>query len=443
MDDRQLSRKQKLIKYVVPSTLSMVSIFVYSVVDGVFVGRGVGQDALGAVNIAWPYVMIFTALLMLVTIGGLTITAIRKGRGEIEGMNIAFMHSSAAAFLISFVFMILGTVFVGPVARAMGANDTFFDMVCEYIFWYSVFMVPCGMCTAFSGFVRNDGDPFLVSVGTVTACVLNIFGDWLTVFPLHMGLKGAAIATGASQTIALLIYLSHFARKRGTLRFEKFKVDWDLYKLIIKRGLPECVGQFNCPIVTILYNIELLARLGDIAENAYAVICYVASFAVAAFCGVAEGLQPLFGNSYGEGNAEDLVWYRRTGIVIGLVGAVIIYVALFFVGRPICVLYGLDAETVDYAMETMPKYSIGFVVQSTTVIITSYLYSTTRTKEALIINVLRSFIVDTAVILLLPVLFGNESIWYAFAVYEAIMLVIAVIVMKKADAKGIIGAAKE
>lgn len=421
----------------------MVSIFVYSVVDGVFVGRGVGQDALGAVNIAWPYIMIFTAVLMLMTVGGLTITAIRKGREEVEGMNIAFMHSFTGALVISFVFMIFGTVFVNQMASLMGANETFHEMVSDYIFWYSVFLIPCGLCTTLGGFARNDGDPVLVSASTVFACALNIFGDWLLVYPLQMGLKGAAIATGASQTVSFLIVLSHFLRKRGVLRFERFKVDWGLYKLIIVRGMPECIGQFNCPIVTILYNYELLARLGDIAENAYAVIGYIASFAVAAFCGVAEGLQPLFGNCYGEGDAQDLVWYRRQGIIIGLIGALVIYFALFFVGRPVCVLYGLDAETVDYAMDAMPKYSLGFVVQSTTVIITSYLYSTTRTKEALLINVLRSFIVDTAVILLMPVLFGDTAIWYAFAVYEAIMLVIAIVVMKKADAKGIIGAAKE
>lgn len=431
-------RVKLFIKYVLPSTLSMVSVFFFGVVDGVFVGRGVGTDALGAVNIAFPYVMFFTACVMLSTIGGLTITAIRKGRGDEEGMNVAFMHSLAATFLISVFFCFFGTVFVDTVTKLMGANDTFFPLVRDYVFWYAAFMIPCGLGSAFNGFCRNDGDPVRVSVSTIIATSLNIFGDWLLVFPLHMGLKGAAIATGVAQTVGLLITSTHFIKKKGTLRFEKFKVDWELYKKIFVRGLPECISQFNAPICIMLSNYVILENLGDTAENAFSVIGYVAAFSIAAFAGVAEGLQPLFGNCYGAGNEEDLVWYKRTGLTVGFSGAVFIYILLLFVGRPICALYGLDEATMECTMNAMPQYSIGFFIQAFTVIISSYLYSTTRSREAITINVLRSFIVNTVVILLMPKLLGPETIWFTFPVYELIILVIAYIIMKEADNRGIL-----
>jgi len=417
----------------------MLSIFLYTVVDGIFVGRGVGQDALGAVNIAFPYVMIFTAVVMLINIGGLTITAIRKGRGDIAGMNQAFMHSITAVLIISALFMLFGTVFVKQVSRLMGANETFFDLVCEYTFWYAVFFIPCGALTCLCGAVRNDEGPVLVSVGTVLTTLLNVFGDWLCVYPLHMGLKGAAIATGVAQLAGLLIVLSHFVLKKGVLRFERFKIDWKLYKLIIVRGLPECINQFNPPLVTILINYVLIRYLDDMAVNTYAVVAYVGAFSVAVFCGVAEGLQPLFGNCYGEKNAVDLVWYRRIGIIISFLGSAVIYVALLFFGKPIYVIYGVDAATVKYTVECMPKYALGFIVQAFTTIISAYLYSTTRTTQALVINILRSIVVNTAVILLLPALFGPEIIWFTFPVYEFIVLVAAVVIMVKADQKGIIG----
>lgn len=436
-------RVKQFIKYVLPSTLSMLSIFFFTIIDGIFVGRGVGTDGLGAVNIAFPYVMFFTAFVMLADIGGLTITAIRKGRGDEDGMNVAFMHSITAVLIITALFSFFGTFFVESMARLMGSNDTFFDMVCDYIFWYAVFMIPCGLCIGFNGFCRNDGDPVLVSVGTIISTTLNIFGDWLFVFPLHMGLKGAAIATGLSQTVGLLIVLTHFIRKKGTLRFKRFKVDWELYKKMFVRGLPECIAQFNPPLCVVLTNIVILSTLGDTAENAFSVIGYVAAFSVAAFAGVAEGLQPLFGNCYGAGNEEDLTWYRKTGLIVGFTGAVLIYVLLLFVGRPICALYGLDEVTMEVTMKAMPQYSTGFFIQALTVIMSSYLYSTTRSKEAIAVNVLRSFIINTLVILLMPKILGPETVWFTFPVYEFIIMIIAYVVMKEADNRGILLGDKE
>jgi len=437
--EHRAERRKRFIKYVVPSTLSMISFFLFTVVDGIFVGQGVGQDAIGAVNIAFPFIMIFNALVMLVTVGGLTITAIRKGRGDAEGMNQAFMHSFIITMVLGVIFTVMGTVFVRPVALLMGANENFLPQVVEYIFWYSVFMIPCGLLLNINGAVRNDEGPVLVFVSTVVSTALNIFGDWLLIFPFKMGLTGAAVATGISQTVGLLITVTHFSGKKGVLRFSKCRPDGGLVRLICLRGLPECISQFNAPIVTILYNYVILNMLGNMAENAYAVIAYVSCFAVAAFGGVGEGIQPLIGNCYGERNETDLLWYRRVGIITSFAGSVVIIAALNFVGRPICALYGIDGPTLEYTMVNMPKWAVGFCVEAVTVIISSYLYSTTRTKQSLWINILRSFVVDSLVIVLMPMVLGAESIWYAFFVYESIVMVIAVIVMVCSDRRGIIG----
>lgn len=436
-------RTKKLIQYITPSIISAVSIFLFTIVDGIFVGRGVGTDALGAVNIAFPFVMIFTALIMLTTVGGLTITAIRFGRGDSDGANQAFVHSAVTTIAIGVAMTAIGTLLTGQVARAMGASDTFYEYTVDYLFWYSVFLIPCGMCTLFSGYIRNDGNPVFASIITIVATTLNIFGDWLLIFPLKMGLKGAAIATGVAQTVAFVLALFHFILKKGRLRFKKVSFDRSLLFNILRRGLPECVSQFSVPICTICMNIMLVKYIGDVGVNAFSVIMYVAVFSAAIFIGVSEGLQPLFGNSYGEKNEKDLKFYYRSGVLISFVGSLIINIILFFVGTPICALYGVDEATMNSVIAQMPKYLVAFVFQSVTVVISSYLYSTTKTGGALVVNTLRSFVVNTLVILLMPVVFGSEALWYAFAVYEGIMMVIALIVRKFADRNGVIGTADE
>ncbi|MDO4219039.1 MAG: MATE family efflux transporter [Synergistaceae bacterium] len=438
-----MEKRKLLFKYITPSVVSMVSVFLYAIVDGIFVGRGVGTSAIGAINIVFPYIMIYTALVTVFTVGGMTITAIRIGRGDKAGANLSFRHSVILCTAIGIIMCLAGVFETEPLCRLLGASDVFIDMARDYMFWYSVFFLPCGLLIAFCGTVRNDEDPVLVSASVITATVCNIFGDWLLIFPFHMGIKGAAVATGVSQSIALLIVSTHFLGKKGILRFGKCRFDWSLVKKIIVRGLPECVNQFSAPVSTIAINLVLQKYVGSVGINAFALIAYVSAFAVAVFVGVAEGLQPLFGRSYGEGNEEDLAYYLKWGVIISFAGSVAILAVLFAICPSIYALYDVEKITLSLAIRATYLFSWGYLVQSLNTIIVSYLYSTTRTKYAVTINVLRSFIVNLLVIVVLPGIFGAEAIWFAFTVYEGIVLIVSVALLKRADRKGIISGAKE
>ena len=284
-----------------------------------------GTNALGAVNLVMPFVMVVNALFQLTTIGGVAIIAVRLGRGDVQGANHAFMHAVAGTVVISALLMLSGTCLTGPLCRLMGASDTFYQLTTEYLFWYSVFIIPSGLSTALQGFCRNDGSPVLVSAATIIGTVVNIIGDWLLIFPLKMGVAGAAIATGVSQLVTLLI---HFIRKKGVLRFCRFRVD----------------------------------------------------------------------------------------------GA----------------LFGADAATLAYTVRVMPLYSWGFVVVGFTTNISSYLYSTKRSREADVISILRSFVFNTLVILLLPRILGGDVIWHTFGIAEAVVLLISVILLKRSERSGIV-----
>lgn len=438
-----MRRRGQLFKYVIPSIISMISIFLYTIIDGIFVGRGVGTDALGAVNIVFPYVMIFWAVITMFTIGGMTITAIRMGRGDTAGANISFRNSMSICIFIGIVMTLLGVFVTEPICRLLGATDIFTNLAYDYLFWYAVFLLPSGLYMFLSNAVRNDGDPLLASVAVIVATVCNIFGDWLLIFPLHMGVKGAAIATGASQCIALFILLTHFLRKNGILRFKFCKLEWSLVGKIIVRGMPECVNQFSAPVTTIAMNLVLQAYLGSIGVNVFALISYVAVFAMAVYLGVAEGIQPLFGRSYGEGNEKDLAYFLKSGMIVSLVGSAIIVAMLFVASPAIYSLFNAENETLDMAVKVTHIFSWGFLVQSLTMVITSYFYSTTRTKQAFVINALRSFVVNLVVIAVLPMIFGAEAIWFTLSVYEGIVLIVAVIMLKRVNRFGMIAGAKE
>ena len=340
--------------------------------------------------------------------------------------------------VISALLMLAGTCLTGPLCRLMGASDTFDQLTTEYLFWYSVFIIPSGLSTALQGFCRNDGSPMLVSAATIIGTAVNIVGDFLLIFPLKMGVAGAAIATGVSQLVTFLIILSHFIRKQGVLRFCRFRVEGALLHKIAVRGLPACIAQFANPMTTLWINKMLVQQLGDIAVNAYSIISYVATFSMGVFFGVSDGLQPLYGQSYGAKDERSLRYYFRAGSIINLAGSLIINGALMVIGGAVCALFGADAATLAYTVRVMPLYSWGFVVVRLTTNISSYLYSTKRSREADVISVLRSFVFNTIIILLLPRILGGDVIWHTFGIAETVVLLISVFLLKRSERSGIV-----
>lgn len=432
------SRMKKLLKLVLPSVLSQVCMFLFTIVDGIFVGNGVGATALGAVNIVLPYILILSALYMLVAVGGATVTAIRFGRGDKEGANLAFLHAFAAIFAVSVVLTVVGVCFTRQLGYLLGANEAYIDYVTDYTFWYSVFIIPAGLSILLQFFGRNDGASMLVMVSTAVCSALNIFLDWLFVFPMQMALKGAAIATGISQTVGFLMLLSHFVLKKGDLRIRRFRPDAKLFRKILMRGAPESIAQFASPVSILCLNYVMLRMIGEIAVNAFSVIGYIASFSVAVFYGVSEGAQPLIGNAYGEKNESDLKFYFRVSLLIAFVGSLLLYLLFLIVSPNICRLFGLDAETLAFTVQKLPKYAINFVFMSLNTILSAYLYSTKRTGVAVTLNLLRSFVFTVSVILILPALFGAELIWYTAAVYEALSLLAALLLVRATEKNGVV-----
>ena len=432
------SRMKKLLKLVLPSVLSQVCMFLFTIVDGIFVGNGVGATALGAVNIVLPYILILSALYMLVAVGGATVTAIRFGRGDKEGANLAFLHAFAAIFAVSVVLTVVGVCFTRQLGYLLGANEAYIDYVTDYTFWYSVFIIPAGLSILLQFFGRNDGASMLVMVSTAVCSALNIFLDWLFVFPMQMALKGAAIATGISQTVGFLMLLSHFVLKKGDLRIRRFRPDAKLFRKILMRGAPESIAQFASPVSILCLNYVMLRMIGEIAVNAFSVIGYIASFSVAVFYGVSEGAQPLIGNAYGEKNESDLKFYFRVSLLIAFVGSLLLYLLFLIVAPNICRLFGLDAETLAFTVQKLPKYAINFVFMSLNTILSAYLYSTKRTGAAVTLNLLRSFVFTVSVILILPTLFGAELIWYTAAVYEALSLLAALLLVRATEKNGVV-----
>ncbi|MDR1135332.1 MAG: MATE family efflux transporter [Clostridiales Family XIII bacterium] len=435
---RTASRKKNLLNYTVPSIIAMCGTFLYIVVDGIFVGRGVGMDALGAVNMAMPFILFVDALCTLMTVGGITITAIRLGRGDKRGANDAFRHATLLALFAAMILTIVSISFPRKIAMLLGANITFFEMTSDYIFYSAMFFLPLTLSYILQGFVRNDGSPKLVGIAVIVGACTNVFLDWLFIFPLQMGVKGAALATGAGEVLVVAILMTHFARRKGVLRLGKAAFSWTLIGKIFKRGLPEMLFQLGTPITTFCMNRILIDALGDMSVSAFSVISYLFSFVMGIFLGVSEGLQPLIGQNYGRKDANEMKFYFRSGIIINFFASGAVYSLLLIFGVRIYSLFGSEPVLINTVADALPKFGWGFMLIASNLMIGSYLYSTKRTAQALILASCRCIVLNSALILLLPRLFAPEIVWYSLGIAELISFIIAVILLRYSERNGVV-----
>lgn len=376
-------RVKSLLRYIFPAVGGLFVTYLYNVVDGIFVGQGVGQAALGAVNIGVPFITFVVAIAAMFPMGGAKLS---------EEMR---------------------------------------KMAVDYLFYYSAFSIPMLMSNCLSVFIRNDGSPALSFIGMCVGAISNIFLDWLFVFPLGWGVVGAAVASGMGQVFSVLVLLTHFIHKKGDLRIKRFSVRGALVLKICKRGLPEAVTQLTTPVTALCYNLMLASLIGDIGVSTFSVLSFIFSLANAILSGVAQGLQPLWGISYGKKDQEELHYLSRCGMIINGVLSVFIFMGLFLFSEESIRIFNSDTDLVISASAALPIFSVSFIPMSFNLIYTSLLYSTKRTKQSDVIAMCRGIVIKAIAIFTLPLIFGNEMIWAAPLVAETLTLLIAIFITKK------------
>lgn len=333
--------------------------------------------------------------------------------------------------LLSLILLMVGMIFPEQISKICGSSDTILPMASEYLFYYTAFSVPFLFSNCLSIFVRNDGAPTLSFVGMCAGAVANIFLDWLFIFPMGMGLKGAAIASGLGQLLAFCILISHFIRKKGQLKICRYKPSAVLVKKICKRGIPECVSQLNTPVTAFCYNWVLAGTLGDIGVSTFSILSFIYSLANAILSGISQGLQPLWGNAFGKKDGKELQACLKSGKKMNLISAVVIFGLLLVFDTQIIQLFNSDAVLVETAKAALPIFAVSFIFMSYNLIYTAYFYSTKQTGKANIIALSRGIVIKALCIFLTPALLGDSFVWWAAVIAEFITFIICLILQKR------------
>ncbi len=420
-----------IVSYVLPSVASLLVTFLYIAVDSIFVGQGVGADALAAVNLALPYAALITSLANLVGMGAAAVAAVRLGRGDRSGAGDAASAGILVSIIIGCIVCAFGMYAPDSIAFASGARTRLLNPTSEYIFYYSAFAMFAVMSICLSTLVRNDGRPGLAFWGMIAGAGANIFLDWLFIFPFQMGIMGAAVASGIGQILSMAILSSHFIFSKKSLRLRLFVPSRQLWSKIFLRGTPEFITQISQPMTILCFNYVVMREFGEMGVASYAIICNLTSLMFAVVIGVACGMQPLFGRSFGQKDGITLKYFYKAGSIINFVASAGIYLGLLAAGQGVTSLFNSDVELSLFAARSLGLYGIAFIIASINITTTAFFLSTKRTVQAMLVAGLRGCGLNIVFIFLLPALFGGQAAWTALIVSESLVAVLVFALMRK------------
>ena len=420
------SLKGDFLRFIIPSIIAQWVFSLYTMVDGIFVARGVSEVALTAVNISMPFSVGLFSISILFAVGNSTIVAIYLGQGEREKANQAFTQNIVMLSVLAVIITVLIKMFLEPFARFLGATDNILPYAMDYIGTIAPFAIAYVLSYSFETLIKTDGYPKLATIYVTLGAVMNCVLDYLMVMRWHWGVKGAAFATGISQASVIVLYLYHFLGPKGTIRFTGFRFQMANVWRQIRNGMSSGVTEFSSGIIIFFFNQAILRFIGEDALVSYTIISYVNTIVVMSMAGIAQGEQPLISYYYGKGEPEKYKKLLKYGITAAAVGSVVATIGCYLGAGTIVGLF-LEKDNVEltvYSVRVFRIFILSFLLAGFNVVIGGYFTSVERAGFATAISLTRSLVALVAGLAILTALFGGDGIWWAPLLAEGSCIVL-------------------
>ena len=427
-----MQKKQSLLKqffHFSAATVASLMVFsLYSIVDGLFVARGVGEYAMTAVNLSVPFVNLLFSIAVIFAVGTSTIIAYLLGQKNAQSANKLFSQNLVTLVVIGVTISVLVLAFTEPLARLLGAEE----VTLEYTIHYLQGLAPFAVCFMISYnlevLVKTDGRPRLALVTVCVGCVTNCVLDYLAIFHWGLGIWGAAAATGASQLLTCIIYLTHFLGKHTTFHPVRFRMDWKIYRRLLPIGISDGLTELCNGLMIFLFNHTILRCIGTDGLVAYTIIAYANTLVINITMGVSQGSQPLISFQNGRGDGTAIGNLLRYGLRTMCGIAAVCFTVLFLAAPKLVAVYlpEAGAEMLTFATDAFRRYSLCYLPVGFNIYIAGFLTAMERPLPAVSISTGRGLILQGSILLLLAAVLGGSSIWFAPVISEVLCLGLSV-----------------
>ncbi len=422
---------QRLLGFTFPSIIMMVFTSIYGVVDGFFVSNYVGKTPFAAVNFIMPLLIILGCAGFMFGTGGSALIAKNMGEGNMKKANELFSLIVYAAVACGILLMVLGLIFIRPVALLMGAKGQLLDdsvlygniILIAQPFFILQYEFQCLFATA-------EKPKFGLYV-TVASGVTNMILDAIFVAIFHWGLVGAAAATAFSQFVGGVIPLIYFARKNSSqLQLGTCKFDGRALLKTCTNGSSELMSSISASVVGMLYNIQLMKYAGENGVAAYGVLMYVSMIFQAIFIGYSVGGAPIVGYHYGAQNYDELKNLRKKSIILINIFSILMFMAGQILAKPLSLIFvSYDRELLEMTIHAFTIFSFSFLLSGFSIFSSSFFTALNDGLTSALISFLRTMVFQSSTVMIFPMFWALDGIWISIVAAEVMATVVIILLL--------------
>ena len=412
------------LKSLLPSVLTMIFLSFYTTIDGFFVSRYAGSDALAGINIVIPITCVTFGVAVMLATGAGAIIGEHLGRNEVEQASRVFSFMCLVLLAFSAAFTALWVAFLRPIAVLLGSSERLMPHVLPYALVVFLGTVPMAFKLFFEYLVRSDGNSKVGLAMSVVGLVLNVGLDYLFVGVFRLGTLGAAWGTTLSITASALIGLVYFLRF-GNIRFARPKADGRVLLKSCTNGSSEMFTEFSTGITTLLFNLLVMKYFGEDGVAAVTIIMYIYYFFISFYMGIAVAVAPVVSYNVGAEKPRKIREMLRYSFCTIAITAVLILAASLLGGPAIIHLFVQSGNVYDITWQALRLFSPVFVFIGFNVFLSGYFTALGNGLTSAVISLLRSLVLVVLFIAVLPLLLQENGIWLTMPFSEAVTVLVA------------------
>lgn len=426
--------KPLFLRYCIPNILGILALSSAQLIDAFFIGNYAGSSALASINLVLPFFSLIMGLGIMLCTGGSVICATFVGEKDYLNASKIFSKVIICNLMFCLIMTTLGILFPKQIVKTLGANGELISNAADYLFYVSIFTTFFLGSYCLSVFARVEQRPVLAFSAILIGTSVNIILDWALIFKLHLGVKGAAVATGMSQAVTFFIIFSHFFSKRSGLRFIVRELgNWKDIISACYNGISELVNELSIGITTFIFNWIMITNLGTIGVAAYTIINYTIFFGTMVAYGIGDSIVPLISTNLGAGKLKRVSEFLRISFFSGIGLGFSIFVALIVMPETFVNFFlGNDAlETKLLALEFIELLKWAFLFSSVSIILSAYFTAIQRPLESAIVALSRSLIFPIVFLILMPKVFHTDGIFMSIPMAELVTIIISLTLLSK------------
>ena len=422
---------QLLMRYAVPAIIAMTASSLYNMVDSIFIGQGVGAMAISGLAITFPLMNLSTAFGAGVGVGASSLLSVKLGQKDYGAAQNILGNTVMLNIITGISFSIISLLFLEPILMFFGASVQTLPYAKDYMEIILCGNVITHLYFGLNALQRAAGKPQLSMYMTIFTVILNAILDPIFIWPLGLGIRGAAYATVLSQLFALIWQVVMFSNKAEFIHFKRgiYRLKSQLVKNIIGIGMSPFSMNVCACFVVIIINNSLVDHGGDMAVGAYGIINRIAFIFVMITIGVNQGMQPIAGYNYGAMKFDRMMRVLKYAVICGTCVTTVGFIVGQFFPEQCVRLFTSDETLISLSVHAMRLTTVSFPIIGFQMVVANFFQSIGKAKVSVFLSLSRQLVFLIPMLLVLPTLYGVDGVWYSMPVADTISALVTAIIM--------------